>query len=230
MKKIRDGPISADWDMDDHLVALKARMSPLKTMGVELLSSAIRAYNVFWPESQAPASVEELSRCLMACEERMDDWRSSAARVGADGEDTWLGDKPLSSQYPSLYRIAHRKEVTVASVLSPAPPINITFRRTLNGNRWNRWLQLLARLMEIQLNDNQDVFKWNLTASGKFTVKSLYLDYMSEHAHFNCKYLWKMKVPLKIKIFMWFLRRKVVLTKDNLAKRKWEGSKKVLFL
>ena len=84
MKKIRDGPISADWDMDDHLVALKARMSPLKTMGVELLSSAIRAYNVFWPESQAPASVEELSRCLMACEERMDDWRSSAARVGAD--------------------------------------------------------------------------------------------------------------------------------------------------
>ena len=84
MKKIRDGPISADWDMDDHLVALKSRMSPLKTMGVELLSSAIRAYNVFWPESQAPASVDELSRCLMACEERMDDWRSSAARVGAD--------------------------------------------------------------------------------------------------------------------------------------------------
>ena len=141
-------------------------------------------------------------------------------------EDTWLGDKPLSSQYPSLYRIAHRKEVTVASVLSPAPPINITFRRTLNGNRWNRWLQLLARLMEIHLNDNQDVFKWNLMASGNFTVKSLYLDYMSEHAHFNCKYLWKMKVPLKIKIFMWFLRRKVVLTKDNLAKQKWEGSKK----
>ena len=93
-------------------------------------------------------------------------------------EDTWLGDKPLSSQYPSLYRIAHRKEVTVASVLSPAPPINITFCRTLNGNRWNRWLQLLARLMEIELNDNQDVFKCNLTASGKFTVKYLYLDYV----------------------------------------------------
>ena len=51
---------------------------------MELLSAAIRAYNVFWPESQAPASVDELSKCLMACEERMDDWRSSAARVGAD--------------------------------------------------------------------------------------------------------------------------------------------------
>ena len=70
-------------------------------------------------------------------------------------EDTWLGDKPLSSQYPTLYKIAHRKEVSVASVLSQAPPINLTFRRTLNGNRWSLWLNLLARLMEIQLNDNK---------------------------------------------------------------------------
>ena len=28
---------------------------------------------------------------------------------------------------------------------------------------------------------------------------------------------------------MWFLRRKVILTKDNLAKRKWEGNKKCCF-
>jgi hypothetical protein len=30
-------------------------------------------------------------------------------------------------------------------------------------------------------------------------------------------------VPLKIKIFLWYLRKGVVLTKDNLAKRKWKG-------
>jgi hypothetical protein len=34
---------------------------------------------------------------------------------------------------------------------------------------------------------------------------------------------WKVKIPLKIKIFLWFLRRGVLLTKDNLAKRKWKG-------
>ena len=34
-----------------------------------------------------------------------------------------------------------------------------------------------------------------------------------------------MKVPLKIKIFMWFLYQKVILTKDNLAKRNWNGIK-----
>ena len=38
-------------------------------------------------------------------------------------EDTWLGDKPLDSQYPSLYNIVRGKEVTVASVLSTASPL-----------------------------------------------------------------------------------------------------------
>jgi hypothetical protein len=36
--------------------------------------------------------------------------------------------------------------------------------------------------------------------------------------------LWNLKVPLKIKIFLWYLRRGVVLTKDNLAKCNWQGS------
>ena len=33
------------------------------------------------------------------------------------------------------------------------------------------------------------------------------------------KFIWKMKVPLKIKIFMWFIYRRVILTKDNLDRR-----------
>lgn len=38
-----------------------------------------------------------------------------------------------------------------------------------------------------------------------------------------------MKVPLKVKIFLWYLRRGVILTKDNLAKRNWKGSKTCCF-
>ena len=38
-----------------------------------------------------------------------------------------------------------------------------------------------------------------------------------------------MNVPLKIKIFMWFLYRRVLLTKDNLAKRNWQGCKTCCF-
>jgi hypothetical protein len=57
----------------------------------------------------------------------------------------------------------------------------------------------------------------------------MYLDLMNEDTQFLHKYLWKLKRPLKIKIFMWFLRVKVLLTKDNLIKCKWKGCSKCCF-
>ena len=83
-RKIRDGPISAEWDMGDHLVALKSRMSSLRAIRVELLSSTIRVYRALWPEVRPPASADEMSKCLLGSEDRLGDLRSSAARVGAD--------------------------------------------------------------------------------------------------------------------------------------------------
>jgi hypothetical protein len=41
--------------------------------------------------------------------------------------------------------------------------------------------------------------------------------------------LWKLKIPLRIKVFGWYLHKGVVLVKDNLAKRNWYGSKKCVF-
>jgi hypothetical protein len=41
--------------------------------------------------------------------------------------------------------------------------------------------------------------------------------------------IWKLKVPLKIKIFMRYMFREVVLTKDNLIRRNWKGGKQCSF-
>jgi hypothetical protein len=49
-------------------------------------------------------------------------------------EDIWLGDKSLADEYSSLYNIANHKNVTVENVLV-SNPLNIGFRRTLNGNK-----------------------------------------------------------------------------------------------
>ena len=38
-----------------------------------------------------------------------------------------------------------------------------------------------------------------------------------------------MKIPLKIKVFTWYLRRGFILTKVNLVKRNWHGSTKCVF-
>jgi hypothetical protein len=140
----------------------------------------------------------------------------------------WLGDTPLSNQYPALYNITQHKNVLVSTVFA-TEPINISFRRGLNDNKWVQWLHLCQRLITIDLTSEPDKFIWKLTDSGIFSVKSMYLDWMNGHTVYLRKYLWKLKIPLKIKIFMWFLSNKVLLTKDNLAKRKWKGCQKCCF-
>jgi hypothetical protein len=46
--------------------------------------------------------------------------------------------------------------------------------------------------------------------------------------HMN-KQLWKLIVSPKIKNFKWYIRREVVITKDNLARWNWGGSKQCSF-
>jgi hypothetical protein len=46
---------------------------------------------------------------------------------------------------------------------------------------------------------------------GKFAVKPMHLDPLNDNTIYLHKYLWKMKVPLKTKIFMWFVQRKLLL-------------------
>jgi hypothetical protein len=41
---------------------------------------------------------------------------------------------------------------------------------------------------------------------------------------------WSLKVPLKIKIFVWYLYKDVTLTNDNLARKNWQGGLEMLFL
>jgi hypothetical protein len=110
-------------------------------------------------------------------------------------EDTWIGAEPLASQYPNLYAIVNHKNVIVASAVKE-DGLNISFRRNLAGDRWTSWLELVERIMDVNLNDERDTFKWNLTESGQFSVKSLYVELLNGNTKFLRKYLWKLKTIL----------------------------------
>jgi hypothetical protein len=43
------------------------------------------------------------------------------------------------------------------------------------------------------------------------------------------KKIWKGRIPAKVKIFMWLLENKAILTKDNMIRRKWVGEPKCSF-
>uniref|UniRef100_A0A453M4Q8 Uncharacterized protein n=1 Tax=Aegilops tauschii subsp. strangulata TaxID=200361 RepID=A0A453M4Q8_AEGTS len=86
-----------------------------------------------------------------------------------------LGETPLAIQYPSLYNIVQCRDAYVATVLQ-STPLNIQFRRTLAGNRWEAWLHLVRRLMDVQLSQQPDKLRRKLTQNGVFSVKSMYVD------------------------------------------------------
>jgi hypothetical protein len=91
------------------------------------------------------------------------------------------------------------------------------------------WQNLAIKLHSVTLSHERDKFRWNLNQNGVFSVKSHYLGLINQNTYNTNKRIWKMKIPLKIKIFCWFLRRGVTLTKDNLAERNWQGNQQCYF-
>jgi hypothetical protein len=78
-----------------------------------------------------------------------------------------------------------------------------------------------------QLNDREDVFEWSLHQNKQIMVKSMYDALMSRNIVRPNNPIWKLKVPLKINFFLWCLQKGVILTKYNLARRRWKGNKNV---
>jgi hypothetical protein len=94
-------------------------------------------------------------------------------------------------------------------------PLNISFRRALVGGNLLCWNRLVLSIAHTHLSTGRDEFKWNLSTSRLFTVRSMYNALVNNAKIFYFKPLWKMKIPLKIKIFMWYLIRGVALTKEK---------------
>ena len=126
-------------------------------------------------------------------------------------EDKWFGNTPLRDQYPTLYNIVRRKNDTVAKVLANENPA-LSFRRYLNGPNMHAWQSLNNRLSNIILTDETDCFKWDLHQNGQFSVSSMYSTLINTHIIPNNPMLWKIKVPLEVKFFLWLLYKKVILT------------------
>src|SRR5436189_4864160 len=99
--------------------------------------------------------------------------------------------------------------MTIAEVLTVAQP-NISWRRSLFGAKLAAWNELLSRISQINLIDEDDEFHWNLCQARQFTVKSHYQALIKCDVPNLNKSLWKLKAPLKLKVFMWYLRRGVI--------------------
>jgi hypothetical protein len=107
--------------------------------------------------------------------------------------------------------------------------LNVSFRRGLEGRNLTAWHNLVALLTNVYLDEARDIFTWDIHQNEKFSIRSMYNTLISNGSVIREKARWNSKIPLKIKVFMWYLRKGVVLTKDNLGRRNWQGDKICVF-
>ena len=94
---------------------------------------------------------------------------------------------------------------------------------------FEEWMALLEKVFSYNFENQEDIVLWKWCSKKTFTTKSVY-DHLSEEGNTNTfSHIWKTRIPYKIKIFTWLLEKGVVLTKDNMVKRKWTGDPSCVF-
>ena len=74
------------------------------------------------------------------------------------------------------------------------------------------------RCENTRLSNSSDKTIWALSAKG-FTIKSVYSQLRCDSIKVSFRFLWKIKLPQKIKFFLWLSVRDRILTKENLRKQ-----------
>jgi hypothetical protein len=98
------------------------------------------------------------------------------------------------------------------------------FRRTLRGLNLAQWNAIKEKLSALNLSTDNDFISWSLNQNNIFSTKSMYHWLERNLAGSHNKWIWKAKIPLKIKIFLWQMCQDAVLTRENMKKRNWPGS------
>lgn len=97
----------------------------------------------------------------------------------------------------------------------------MAFNRSLTIQELEDWDNLIQ---DLHLEDTQDEVTWGLERSGVFTTKSLYgfITLGGVESHLD-KHLWKSKLPMKIKVFVWQIYHGKLQAAAVLKARGWKG-------
>jgi hypothetical protein len=70
--------------MEDHLVAMSARVSHMKVLGVDLFKAAVKTFDAMYRSKKMPTSLPELCEWLNSADIQLNEWWASAGWAGTD--------------------------------------------------------------------------------------------------------------------------------------------------
>jgi hypothetical protein len=136
--------------------------------------------------------------------------------------DIWCGDSPFRVKFKRLFDLTFDKKIRVDQVISFTFQ-GLNFRRHLVGENAVMFENLKRMCSGIHLTQEMNRVNCTLGKNG-FSTKSLYNWISCEGVKVPYRFLWKIKILHKIKIFLWLIIKNRILSEENLIKRNWSGS------
>jgi hypothetical protein len=140
--------------------------------------------------------------------------------------DWWVGEGPLINQI----RYAHAEKITVDKLINDLGCWDVE----AISNRVYPDTALLIHNIPISASGNHDCCSWSPNPNGNFSVGTAYkalIIFNDDHTdlHIDYSWLWKLKIPPKIQMFLWLLLQNKILTAQNTTIRgitnnpNWKG-------
>jgi hypothetical protein len=90
---------------------------------------------------------------------------------------------------------------------------SLSFRRWLHESLQDRLRRMRDAISSFALSDENDFSKWVWEKNRNFSAKLMYAQFGARETEKQYKYIWKAKIPLKIKIFLWLGQENSILSK-----------------
>lgn len=142
--------------------------------------------------------------------------------------DYWWQDNTMASLFPRLYLLANDKEIKLSTfsqwLLNSEVIPTTLWRRPLRGWELNSLAVLRSVLIQTHFTEVSDKVVW-LINNSSFLVKDMYRKLNeSSQGSIDWNSLWKIKVPGRIKVFLWKIAKNILPTKSLIYKRTGIGN------
>ena len=101
--------------------------------------------------------------------------------------------------------------------------------RPLDEGEFSEWADLMTLLEGVRISSDTDQIKWVHEKSGCFTTRSMYR-LMTYRGVVNKRMLklWKSRLSMKLKVFIWLATQDRLQAGLALKKKKWKGCPKCI--
>jgi hypothetical protein len=121
--------------------------------------------------------------------------------------DWWVETSPLGEWHPRLSNCSSNPVINVRSAHDHEDCWYLFFRQPFGPAEAMESENLSRKLQFFTPSDQEDAISWSLEASGGLSTNLIYVDLSQGAAITHFKEMWKTRVTLKIKMFLWQLIR-----------------------